>query len=618
MKYRGEITVFLSLTIICVLALILGLVESARTAGARLYLRMASDSAVSSVMSYYNRNLWDRYQLLFLEYESEAAIKGTFGRYLDFYLEQANMYPARRENVILSGITRMMDEDGRWLEEEIADYMKYRVPELAVSGSGLLKEAEQVKKAGDFRTLYDSCRGGGRAVRRLEKKGQEIEKSLRTMEETREKLCAAADEERTAVFKRHAANFKRELRRFPGVVDQFQREVERLEAENQKTDLGQLEDETASGTLGQEISACNEVIKSAKERITGYQQMEAKVERNLELLEEACEFLDMEAAAEDEDEEETDWVQICRCVEEMENLESAACDPRDKKKAAALDCLEDFFDGELLEILLPAGTELSTNAVSLKGIPSTTGYQTHMGGPDTEDAGILKTASRQMAVNAYVPLYFSSFLVENGTEPSRLKYEMEYLLAGKKSDRENLKEAVNQVLTLKGAMNLLFLLNSPDKKAEADALAAAVSAGIVPAQLVLSFFILTMWAFGEAVLDVRTLLAGGKIPFQKTEGNWKTSLSGLLDQSFLRKTEENSGEGRTYTEYLSCLMFLADRKERNFRMMDLIQWNIRTKQADFSAANCAYQIELEAEVLQKHMFFQKEEYKGRVYAAGSY
>ena len=76
------------------LSLVLGLVESARTAGARLYLRMASDSAVSSVMSYYNRNLWDRYQLLFLEYESEAGDQGDLGRYLDFYLEQANMYPA--------------------------------------------------------------------------------------------------------------------------------------------------------------------------------------------------------------------------------------------------------------------------------------------------------------------------------------------------------------------------------------------------------------------------------------------------------------------------------------------------------------------------------------------
>ena len=32
MRYRGEITVFLSLTLICVLSLVLGLVESARTA----------------------------------------------------------------------------------------------------------------------------------------------------------------------------------------------------------------------------------------------------------------------------------------------------------------------------------------------------------------------------------------------------------------------------------------------------------------------------------------------------------------------------------------------------------------------------------------------------------
>ena len=618
MRYRGEITVFLSLTLICVLSLVLGLVESARTAGARLYLRMASDSAVSSVMSYYNRNLWDRYQLLFLEYESEAAIKGTFGRYLDFYLEQANMYPARRENVTLSGMSRMVDENGRWLEEEIAAYMKYRLPELAVSGSGLLKEAEQVKKAGDFRTLYDSCCRSGRSVRRLEKAGQAVEKSLKTIEETRKKLCDAADEERAVAFKRHAAVLKRELKGFPGLVKQFQKELERLETENPKMDSGQMEDETASGTLGQEISACNEVIKSAKERLAGYLQMETQTGRNLELLEEACRLLNMESDAEDEEEEETEWGQISQCVEEMENLESVDPGPKDKKKAAALDRLEELFDKELLDIVLPAGTEISQNAVSLKGIPSMSKYQNDTGNSDAEGTGLLEAASRQMAVNAYIPLYFSSFLKENGSEPSALRYEMEYLLAGKKLDRENLKDAVNQVLTLRGAMNLLFLLNSPDKKAEADALAAAVSVGIVPAQMALSFFILVMWAFGEAVLDVKTLLAGGKIPFWKTEGTWKTSLSGLLDQSFLKETGESSGDGRTYTEYLNCLIFLMDRKTRNFRMMDLIQWNIRTEQADFSVANCAYQIEIEAEVLQKHMFFQKEEYKGTVYAAGSY
>lgn len=616
MRYRGEITVFLSLTMICVLSLVLGLVESARTAGARLYLRMASDSAVSSVMSYYNRNLWDRYQLLFLEYESEAAIKETFGRYLDFYLEQANMYPARRENVTLSGMIRMMDEDGRWLEEEIADYMKYRLPELMASGSGLLKEAEQVKKAGDFRTLYDSCRGSGRAVRRLEKAGQELERSLEKMETAQRNLCDAADEERAAVFRRQAAILKTELNRFSGLVERFQKELERLETQNQKGNSEELEDETASETLTEEISACGEVIQSAKERLERYRQMEPKAERNLELLEEACGLLNMERDEED-DEEETDWGQIIQCMGEMEYLESGNSGPADKKKAAALDRLEELFDKELFEVLLPAGTELSRSAVSLKGIPSASSYQYTAGNSDI-GSSFAENGARQIAVNAYVPLYFPSFLEDGGEKSSVLQYEMEYLLGGKKSDRENLKEAVNQVLTLRGAMNLLFLLNSPDKKAEADALAAAVSAGIVPAQMALSFFILTMWAFGEAVLDVKILLAGGKIPFWKTENTWKTSLSGLLDQSFLRDTGEDCGDGRTYTEYLSCLLFLMERKTRNFRMMDLIQWNIRTTQADFAVENCAYQIEIEAEVLQKHMFFQKEEYKGTVYAAGSY
>ena len=67
MKLRGGITIFLSLAMVCILSLLLGLLESARTTGARLYGQMAADSAAASVMSQYNRNLWDMYHLLFLE-----------------------------------------------------------------------------------------------------------------------------------------------------------------------------------------------------------------------------------------------------------------------------------------------------------------------------------------------------------------------------------------------------------------------------------------------------------------------------------------------------------------------------------------------------------------------
>lgn len=108
------------------------------------------------------------------------------------------------------------------------------------------------------------------------------------------------------------------------------------------------------------------MVKSAKERLEGYRQNETQTERNLELLEEACGLLDMESDAEDEEEEETEWEQISQCVEEMENLESVASGPKDKKKAAALDRLEELFDKELLDILLPAGTAISQERCFLK------------------------------------------------------------------------------------------------------------------------------------------------------------------------------------------------------------------------------------------------------------
>ena len=46
---QGEISVFLSLILVCILSLILGLVESARLTGARLYLEIAAGSSVDSV-----------------------------------------------------------------------------------------------------------------------------------------------------------------------------------------------------------------------------------------------------------------------------------------------------------------------------------------------------------------------------------------------------------------------------------------------------------------------------------------------------------------------------------------------------------------------------------------
>ena len=44
-----------------------------------------------------------------------------------------------------------------------------------------------------------------------------------------------------------------------------------------------------------------------------------------------------------------------------------------------------------------------------------------------------------------------------------------------------------KLLAVRGALNLFYLLGAQDKKAQADALAAAVSAGYTPVQFILSF-----------------------------------------------------------------------------------------------------------------------------------
>ena len=67
MRHRGEVTVFLTMILVSIMTLLLVVVESARETGARLYLRMAADSSMDSVMAQYHRGLWENYRILGLE-----------------------------------------------------------------------------------------------------------------------------------------------------------------------------------------------------------------------------------------------------------------------------------------------------------------------------------------------------------------------------------------------------------------------------------------------------------------------------------------------------------------------------------------------------------------------
>jgi len=658
MKKRGEITVFLSLVVVCILSLCMGLLESARTAGSRLYAQMAAESAVSSVMSQYNRNLWDVYHLLFLETESEEAVEQSFSKYMDFYCDQENFYPMKLEEVRMVKGNSIIEKGGKWLEDGAVSYVNYRLPDVAEDLLGIVDEAEQAKNAGDFRELFEVCSDAGKKARKLEKSRMKIEECLSDMREYRSKLSEAVDRESEGQFETYAGKFEKEIKQFSRYVNAYEKEVQKVTDHLEELRERQLSAEfgaesKVSGHISQEIAAYEQVELSAEKELSEYRNYAPILEDGMTLLDEALDLLEEEryeyvyvgstsgngengssGSSGDENcviEEDVyemvelgpDWDAIGGIIGQLEIPGEIPEHSVDHEKASLLDQLEEIFQGDLLDLVLPKETEVSRNYVSLKEIPSkTVETKTAVSGEAVKLSGE-ESVMRQVLVNEYCFLSFDSFLekcvrkIEVKNQP--LSYEQEYLLCGQSSDRENLAKTVEKLLTIRGSMNLFCLLQSPEKRAEADTLAAAVSGGNAPVKFILSFFILTMWAFGEAVLDVKGLLNGDRVPFWKQPNQWNVSLEKLLSLEFLKMIPVKSSEdGRDYQDHLRILFFLMKVETRNYRMMDVIQWNIRTMQEDFAVNDCFSEIEIEADLRECHVFLLTNEYQRTIRTVGAY
>lgn len=179
-------------------------------------------------------------------------------------------------------------------------------------------------------------------------------------------------------------------------------------------------------------------------------------------------------------------------------------------------------------------------------------------------------------------LVFQTYLFEKcgyyGAEmdKSLLKYQMEYILAGKDTDWQNLEQVAKKLLLWREAANMIYLLSDGAKVAEAQALATALAAVMLLPALAepVKYTILFAWAYVESLQDVKTLFAGGKVPILKTAADWKTGI-GCLKNVRGSLTQDSGGNGLNYKEYLQIMVFLQDAGTRTERAMDIMEMDIR-------------------------------------------
>lgn len=216
------------------------------------------------------------------------------------------------------------------------------------------------------------------------------------------------------------------------------------------------------------------------------------------------------------------------------------------------------------------------------------------------------TALNQLSTEGLGVLYAAEFFRNAADKESTdgIQYEVEYLISGKSTDRENLKAVVHKLLAIRFALNYSYLLSDSAKQAEAYALAAAIAnigssiPGIVEG---IKILLLAAWSYGESMIDIRSLLKGNKIPLVKTETTWQLKLSNLAT---LTAKEENSREGNTYKDYLKILLFLQlDSKEKYLRMMDIMEQRIQEKQSDFQLSECIFSYKMTAEKEVPSLFY---------------
>ena len=162
-------------------------------------------------------------------------------------------------------------------------------------------------------------------------------------------------------------------------------------------------------------------------------------------------------------------------------------------------------------------------------------------------------------------------------ENSLLRYQIEYMIAGKDTDWLNLEYVAKKLLRWREAANVLYILSDGSKVAEAEAMALALTAVMLSPALAepVKYTILYAWAYVESLQDVKTLLQGGKVPILKTAADWKTGIDSIKNVKQSLSNTGDGGNGLSYKEYLEIMLFLTNDHDRTFRAMDIMEMDIR-------------------------------------------
>lgn len=188
-------------------------------------------------------------------------------------------------------------------------------------------------------------------------------------------------------------------------------------------------------------------------------------------------------------------------------------------------------------------------------------------------------------------------------EAKTLQYELEYIISGHNTDKENLSSVATKLILMRTLMNFIYVYTDKEKNTSAYATAAALVGFTCLAPLVtlIKVVILLVWAMLEALVDTYALLDGRSVPLFKSKSTFKVTYKDLLTMSKSNiaglaskypKDQGNIGDF-TYSNYLRLFLIINGTKKNCYRSMDIIQMNMQKELGNgFYLSNCVFGMEV--------------------------
>ena len=200
-----------------------------------------------------------------------------------------------------------------------------------------------------------------------------------------------------------------------------------------------------------------------------------------------------------------------------------------------------------------------------------------------ETAG--KFALNAVYLNDYVMSYFLC-QTDDSKRDGYFDAEIEYIIAGGRSQKSNVEDVLKQILSIRIVMNFIHILLDEKKSGFASEIGAAISAATfgVGAQLY-SAAVMLCWAVIESVVYINNLKKVEAVPFYKKKGDWRTDIGlenigsaylEMLSDSETDKsvTSKESSMNMTYKDYLRLLLLFVPQDTAVNRIGDVVQLNL--------------------------------------------